>query len=72
MNKIYVGTKLIKAEKMTRGEYNKYRGWTIPQDENPDDEGYIVFYSDDYMSWSPKDAFEDSYREVDTKEWKFK
>lgn len=25
----YVGTKIIKAEPMTRGEYNQYRGWQM-------------------------------------------
>lgn len=27
--KNYIGTKRIEAEPMTRGDYNKYRGWTI-------------------------------------------
>lgn len=60
----YMGFKLIKAEPMTRGDYNEYRGWTIPADENPLDEGYIVRYSDDYVSWSPKEVFEKAYMEV--------
>ena len=58
----YIGTKLICARPMTRGAYNDYRGWTIPADENPEDEGYLVRYSDNYESWSPKDAFEEAYR----------
>lgn len=41
----YVGTKIIKAEPMTRGEYNQYRGWQIPKNENPADEGYHIVYS---------------------------
>lgn len=61
----YIGTKLIDAVPMTRGEYNKYRGWTIPEDENPDDEGYLVIYSDSYESWSPKLIFEVSHRQSD-------
>lgn len=60
----YMGFKLIKAEPMNRGEYNKYRGWTIPEDENPLDEGYLVRYNDDYVSWSPKEVFEKAYMEV--------
>ena len=48
--KKYVGVKLIEAKPMTRGDYNKYRGWVIPEDENPNDEGYLVKYSDDYVS----------------------
>lgn len=52
--KKYVGVKLIEAKPMTRGDYNNYRGWTIPKDEDPKDEGYLVKYSNDYESWSPK------------------
>lgn len=63
--KKYVGTKVIEAKEMNRGDYNKYRGWTIPQNENPEDEGYLVKYSDGYESWSPKKQFEEAYREFD-------
>lgn len=61
----YIGVKMIQAEPMTRGEYNDFRGWTIPADENPDDDGYVVKYSDDYVSWSPKAVFEEAYRKTD-------
>ena len=63
--KKYIGTKMIEAAPMSRGEYNRYRGWTIPKDENPADEGYLVKYSDGYESWSPKKQFEEAYRECD-------
>tara|TARA_R110000851_G_scaffold294490_3_gene449159 strand:- start:654 stop:1100 length:447 start_codon:yes stop_codon:yes gene_type:complete len=68
--KNYTGTKHIKAESMTRLDYNIYRNWTIPADEDPLDEGYHVLYLDSkddkfesgfYESWSPKDVFERSY-----------
>lgn len=53
---------------MLRGAYNIYRGWTIPEDENPDDEGYLVICSmgtpDHHESWSPKKQFDDCYSEV--------
>ena len=58
----YIGTKTIEAEPMTRGNYNKYRGWAIPADENPDDEGYLVKYSDGYISWSPEKVFNEAYK----------
>lgn len=61
--KQYIGTKIIQAKPMNRGEYNKYRGWEIPVDENPEDEGYLVKYKDGYESWSPKETFEEAYRE---------
>lgn len=57
----FIGTKQIEAEPMTRGEYNKYRGWTIPADENPKDKGYLVKYNDGYISWSPEKQFEEAY-----------
>ena len=63
--KQYIGTKIIEAELMTRGDYNIYRGWTIPADENPADEGYLVRYPDEYESWSPVKQFEDAYRRCD-------
>lgn len=63
--KKYIGTKVILAKPMTRGEYNLYRGWKIPEDENPADDGYLVKYSDDYESWSPKAQFDCAYRSFD-------
>ena len=42
----YIGTKITEAEPMTRGDYNVFRGWTIPENENPDDEGYLLRYPD--------------------------
>lgn len=59
----YIGTKMIEAKPMNRGEYNKYRGWNIPEGENPEDEGYLVKYQDGYESWSPKKQFEEAYRD---------
>jgi hypothetical protein len=68
----YVGTKRINATPMTRGEYNTLRGWALPADENGADEGYLVEYLDGgkpnmegyagYVSWSPKEQFENAYR----------
>lgn len=63
--KQYIGTKMIHARPMTRGAYNEYRGWTIPADENPEDDGYLVRYPDGYESWSPKAVFDAAYRLTD-------
>ncbi len=60
----YIGVKIVQAEPMTRGEYNKFRGWNIPGNENPDEIGYLVKYSDNYISWSPENAFDEAYREI--------
>ena len=61
----YIGVKLIKARPMTRGQYNFYRGWTIPEGENPMDKGYLVVYPDGYESWSPLEVFEEAYHLTD-------
>lgn len=61
----YVGTKQIEARPMTRGAYNYYRGWPIPSDEDPNDKGYLVKYSDGYESWSPEKQFDEAYRPCD-------
>ena len=68
----FIGTKSVLATPMTRLEYNQYRGWDVPSDENPSDEGYLVEYLDGgqanheahtgYISWSPKQVFSNAYR----------
>lgn len=70
----YLGMKEINATPMSRLGYNQLRGWEVPADENPDDEGYLVEYLDGgkanhpdfagYISWSPKAVFERAYRPV--------
>lgn len=64
--KRYIGTKIINATPMNRGEYNRYRGWPIPADEDPTDKGYLVQYSDGYESWSPEKQFNEAYKECDS------
>lgn len=69
----YIGTKQIAAKQMNRLEYNEFRGWTLPEDENGSDEGYLVEYLDGgepntkefsgYVSWSPKEQFENAYKQ---------
>lgn len=63
--KQFIGTKIIKAKPMDLGEYNNYRGWTIPTDEDPEKKGYLVEYPDGYQSWSPAEVFEEAYRQTD-------
>ena len=46
--KNYTGVKIVKAE---------------PQVKNGKP-GYKVVYPDGYVSWSPKDVFEEAYREL--------
>jgi hypothetical protein len=63
--KKYIGVKIIEAESMNLGDYNTCRGWIIPEDENPNREGYKIIYPDDYISWSPKEIFDEAYRLTD-------
>jgi hypothetical protein len=63
--KKYLGVKIIEAEPMNLGDYNKLRGWTIPDNEDPARAGYRVLYPDNYISWSPKEIFEEAYRKTD-------
>ena len=61
----YIGTKMIKAKPMTRGEYAELSGRNSIQTEKGEscsDEGYFIRYPDGYQSWSPKEAFENAYR----------
>lgn len=68
----FYGTKKILAVGMTRLAYNEYRGWELPEDEDGSDDGYLVEYVDGgasnhpdhegYISWSPKDVFDQSYQ----------
>ncbi len=72
----YTGTKTLKAKTMTLGEYNQYRGWQIPENEDPSQQGYLVEYLDGgkpnderhtgYISWSPKDVFDKTYHQSQT------
>jgi len=68
----YIGVKEIFARPMKRQAYNDLREWQLPDNENGDDEGYLVEYMDGgspnhpeflgYISWSPKDVFERAYK----------
>lgn len=72
----YTGTKTIMATPMSRGEYNALRGWEMPADEDPNDQGYLVQYEGDskanvegfdgYISWSPQKPFDLAYNKSGT------
>lgn len=74
--KQFVGTKVINASPMNRLDYNTLRGWLVPSDEHPMDEGYLVECIgcdkpntesyDGYISWTPKAQFEASFKEIST------
>ena len=68
----YIGTKNILATPMGRKEYNDYRGWELPSNEDGTDRGMLVEYLDGgksnhpdhkgYISWSPLEVFDKSYQ----------
>lgn len=68
----YVGTKIVNAKPMTRQEYNDFRGWELPANEDGSDEGFLVEYINGgkanteefngYVSWSPKEVFQRAYK----------
>ena len=69
----YIGTKSVNGFPLTKVKYCKLRGWPVPVNEDPDEEGYLVEYPNSspnherfsgYISWSPKLAFEDAYRDI--------
>ena len=51
--KNYIGVKIVKAE----------------PEEKDGKPGYKVVYPDGYVSWSPKDVFEKSYRVLDCEDF---
>jgi len=63
--KKYLGIKVVQAEPMTQGQQ-----WAEGHDgvsccePGKDREGYKVVYANGYTSWSPKEVFEKSYKEI--------
>jgi hypothetical protein len=72
----FIGTKVVNATPATKLIYCELRRWTCPENEDPDEEGYVVEYTDriqnppavegfqGYVTWSPKEVFERAYRRV--------
>ncbi len=68
----HIGSKVISSTPMTRIEYNEYRGWQLPANEDGTDAGYLVEYQDGgkpnddrhtgCISWSPKAQHDAAYR----------
>jgi|TARA_B110000908_G_scaffold172758_1_gene242811 hypothetical protein len=71
----YIGVKVLRSAKlMTRAEYVAIRGWEMPENENPNEEVYMVEYEptvdnktnlegyEGYVTMSPKLVFEEAYK----------
>lgn len=67
--KKYIGTKMVNAEPMTKGEAFEKNllktGVEVTAEESTQD-GYKVEYEDGYISWSPKEVFEKAYKLAET------
>jgi len=62
--KLYIGSKLVLAIPMDECYFlSVIKGQNIT-DLNETRDGYKVTYPDGYISWSPKEAFENANREV--------
>ena len=59
--KSYIGTKIIQAYPMSKSQWNTFRNQESAQEDMGID-GYKVMYPDGYISWSPKEQFEQAYR----------
>ena len=67
IGKVYIGTKVIRAEPMSNEDWLRSQNkWQEGQETAGD--GYKVQYEDGYFSWSPKQVFERCYREVTEQE----
>lgn len=64
----------VVVTEMTRGEYNTLRGWTVPEDENPNDSGFLIEHVGTqpntkdfagYIEWKPSDFVYERYVRVD-------
>lgn len=64
--KTYIGTKTVKAEPCTLGDFIKLTGRNPYENDTKAhsnlEEGYLIEYSDEYKSWSPKDVFKEAYK----------
>ena len=65
-SKLYLGVKLISAEPCSQDQYAgaKNFGDLSKLSGGIDRDGYKVVYEDGYTSWSPKDTFEKSYKNI--------
>lgn len=61
--KLYIGSKLIKGTPMDENTFlETFKKQTLFDGKTR--LGYKVIYPDGYVSWSPKETFENAYREV--------
>lgn len=67
---LYFMTKIVQTYAMNRESYYQLLGLSVPDDENPSDDGHLIEWLEGekpnhpdfagYISWKPKDAFEEA------------
>ena len=71
----FAGVSLVHATTMTRQEYNDFRGWQLPDNENGADVGYLIEdragkkntdQLDGFVQWLPVDEFTRKYSQAET------
>ena len=46
---------------MNLGDYNMHRGWDMPNNEDPNKEGYLIESDNGTITWCPALEFEQSH-----------
>lgn len=62
--KLYIGAKLIRGTPMDEVTFLTTVKRQIERADRETRPGYKVIYPDGYVSWSPKEIFDNAYREV--------
>jgi len=65
--KKFIGVKIVDAKPMTRKEYNDFRGWDLPSDENGGDEGFLKDDGRGHIQWDPAESFKRDFLPINGK-----
>lgn len=57
---------MVQARPITLGEYYELIGCTTPEEENSEDQGYLINKGDDTVDYLPKELFETAFVIADT------
>jgi len=64
----FIGSKIIRAKRMTHDNFIRTVKNTEPDPNAEDQQGWLVEYPDNYLSWSPDSVFQEAYRLISSKE----
>ena len=63
--KKYIGTKIVQATPMARGDAEAHLGRDVGGEYGLDTDGQLVEYDNGYQAWSQQDVFDAAYRQID-------